>query len=150
MDIVTRERRSKNMAAIKSKDTSAEKFVRSALFARGYRYTIHDIRVTGQPDIFFPRKKAAIFIHGCYWHRHDNCTYAYTPKTNVEFWLTKFRNNRQRDTVVRHTLLESGIRVLVIWECTIRKMRRSSDFCNIQMSQIESFIRTPEQQFLQI
>ena len=121
-DIVSPEQRSKNMAAIRSRDTKPEVYFRKLLFAQGYRYRIADKSVPGHPDIFLRKYNTAIFVHGCFWHRHQGCKYAYTPKSRVEFWQKKFDDNVQRDTVVNAALQENGVKCLVVWECTIKQM----------------------------
>lgn len=127
-DIVSQENRSKNMAAIKSKDTKPEIYFRKRLFALGLRYKKNVSCVIGHPDIYFTGKHTAIFIHGCFWHRHSNCQYAYMPKSRIDFWEKKFENNIQRDYVVKNQLSSQNIKCLVVWECTIKKMMRNKDF----------------------
>lgn len=78
----------------------------------------------GHPDIYLPKYKVAIFVHSCYWHRHSGCQYTYMPKSRVEFWQKKFDDNVRRDQLVRETLENEGIRCLVVWECTIKKMQK--------------------------
>ncbi len=121
MDIKSPEERSRNMSSIRSKDTKPEVYLRKLLFAKGYRYRKNVDYVPGHPDIYLGKYKTAIFVHGCFWHRHQGCKYAYTPKSNVEFWHKKFENNVKRDAAVRTMLLEGGYRCLVVWECTIKK-----------------------------
>ena len=128
MDIKTKEERSRNMSRIRSRDTSAEVYIRHLLFARGYRYRIAPKEITGKPDLWFPGKRVAIFVHGCFWHRHQGCRMAYMPKSRVEFWQKKFDANVARDRKVKELLAEQGIRWLVIWECTIRKMQKDPSF----------------------
>jgi len=84
------------MAAIRSTDTKPEVYIRKELFARGYRYRLHDARIPGHPDLYLSRYNAVIFVHGCYWHRHQGCKYAYTPKSRTEFWKKKFLDNVRR------------------------------------------------------
>ena len=126
-DIVSPEKRSQNMSAIRSKNTKPEVYLRKLLFAQGYRYRIADKSVPGHPDIFLRKYNTAIFVNGCFWHRHPDCKYAYTPKSRVEFWQKKFDDNVQRDAVVKAELLERGIKRLIVWECTIKRMMKSSD-----------------------
>ena len=113
-DIVSPEQRSKNMSAIRSKDTRPEVYLRKLLFAQGVRYRIASKNIPGHPDIFLRKYNTAIFVHGCFWHRHQGCKYAYTPKSRVEFWQKKFNNNTQRDTVVQYELQSKGIKCLII------------------------------------
>lgn len=125
-DTISPERRSRNMSAIKSKDTKPEVYLRKLLYHQGFRYRKNYSGVFGHPDIYLPKYKVAIFVHGCYWHRHSGCRYAYMPKSRVEFWQKKFDDNVRRDQLVRETLENHGIRCLVVWECTITKMQKDS------------------------
>lgn len=124
-DIKTPEERSRNMARIRSKDMKPEIYIRKKLFERGYRYRKNPANVFGHPDMWLSKYKTAVFVHGCYWHRHNSCKYAYVPKSRVDSWTTKFENNIKRDEVVRWNLAIRGIRVLTIWECTVKKMMMS-------------------------
>ena len=126
-DIVSPERRSRNMSAIHSKDTKPEIYLRKLLFSEGYRYRIAEKSIPGHPDIFFRKYNTAVFVHGCFWHRHQGCKYAYTPKSRIEFWQKKFDDNVRRDTVVRNELQANRIKSLVVWECTIKQMMKRVD-----------------------
>lgn len=119
MDRLSKEHRSWNMSRIRGKDTSPEKTVRSLLHRLGYRFRLHCKDLPGQPDIVLPRFQAVIFVHGCYWHRHKGCRYAYTPKTRIEFWQRKFDENVERDERTLKSLRKIGWHVLVVWECQI-------------------------------
>ena len=119
MDVHSPATRSFNMSRIKGKNTSPELTVRRALWARGYRYRLHRKDLQGKPDIVLQRYRAAIFVHGCYWHRHG-CPATTTPTTRRDFWLRKFEDNMARDNRNIETLREAGWRVLVIWECSLR------------------------------
>ncbi len=125
MDIKSPEERSRNMAAIRSKNTKPEVYFRKLLFAKGYRYSLNSKKVPGHPDIYLRKYNTAIFIHGCFWHRHSDCQYVYMPKSRVEFWQKKFETNMKRDYVVRMELYNIGIKCLVIWECTIKNMKKN-------------------------
>ena len=116
-DIVDRQTRSRMMASIKAKDTKPEKRVRKYLHATGLRFRLHTRGLPGSPDIVLPKFRTVIFVHGCYWHRHRDCRFAYTPKSNVEFWTAKFDENVSRDARNQRSLENLGWRVLVIWEC---------------------------------
>lgn len=140
MDIKSKEARSKNMSAIRSKDTKPEIYLRKLLFAEGFRYRISEKTIPGHPDIFLRRYNTAIFVHGCFWHRHPGCKYAYTPKSRVEFWQKKFEDNIRRDAVVKAGLQENKIKCLVVWECTIKQMMKSPQFKGQIMTDICSFI----------
>lgn len=117
MDIVTREQRSRMMSGIRGKNTRPELAVRKAAHALGLRFRLHRKDLPGSPDLVFPGRKTIVFVHGCYWHRHKECRYCYNPKSNVEFWNTKFRNNVARDERVRDDLEQQGWRVVTLWEC---------------------------------
>ena len=120
-DIVTPAVRSQMMSRIRGRDTKAEIALRKALHARGYRYRVNDQRLQGSPDIVFPKFRAVVFVHGCFWHRHTDCVKAYTPKSRVAFWQAKFDANVQRDQRNIRDLQAAGWRVAVVWECTIGK-----------------------------
>jgi DNA mismatch endonuclease (patch repair protein) len=122
MDIVDKARRSVMMAAIRGKDTQPEMKVRRAAYALGYRFRIHRRDLPGTPDLVFPRLRKAIFVHGCYWHRHEGCRYAYNPKSNTQFWRAKFDKNEERDRQALSELIELGWDALVIWECETRDL----------------------------
>jgi DNA mismatch endonuclease, patch repair protein len=120
MDILTKEKRSWNMSRILCKDTKPEKIVRSALHKSGFRFRLHAKGLIGKPDIVLPRYHAVIFVHGCFWHRHPGCKYAYTPKTRKAFWKNKFKENIDRFSLVKRKLDKLGWRVIVLWECEIK------------------------------
>jgi DNA mismatch endonuclease (patch repair protein) len=120
-DIVDRPTRSRMMAGIRGKDTKPELLLRKRLFAAGFRYRLHACDVTGRPDLLFPRYRAAVFVHGCFWHRHEGCPYATSPATRPEFWSRKFAANVARDKAVRASLAAGGWRLAVVWECSLRK-----------------------------
>lgn len=119
-DTVTPETRSRMMSGIRAKNTRPEKLVRGALFAAGYRFRIHRKDLPGSPDIVFPGKKVAIFVHGCFWHRHKGCSLAKLPASNAEFWRKKLDGNVDRDRKAIEALNSSGWRVLTVWECATR------------------------------
>lgn len=144
-DIVSSDQRSKNMAAIRSRDTKPEVYLRKLLFAQGYRYRIADKSITGHPDIFLRKYNTAIFVHGCFWHRHQGCKYAYTPKSRVEFWQKKFDDNIRRDVIVRNALQENKIKHLVVWECTIKQMMKKPEFEQQIVEKCISFITSDKQ-----
>lgn len=105
------------MSRIRSKDTKPEMLVRSLLHQMGYRFRLHRKDLPGTPDIVLPKYKTIIFVHGCYWHRHKGCKYAYTPKSRVGFWQKKFQGNVERDRKHKRALKTLGWKVIVIWEC---------------------------------
>jgi DNA mismatch endonuclease (patch repair protein) len=109
--------RSWNMSQIKGKDTVPELVTRRLLHKLGFRYCLHRKDLLGRPDITLPKYKTVIFVHGCFWHRHPGCKYAYKPKSNINFWEEKFEKNIKRDTEITRKLEISGWKVLIIWEC---------------------------------
>lgn len=118
------------MAAIKSKDTKPELFFRRTIFSYGLRFRKNTAYIFGQPDIFLKKYRTAIFIHGCFWHRHKDCKYSYTPKSHIEFWKLKFENNIKRDKLVRERLLSEKIKCFIVWECTVNRMMKDSSFAH--------------------
>lgn len=121
-DRITREHRSWNMSRIRDRDTIPERTVRSLLHRLGLRFRLHRRDLPGKPDIILPKYNTAMFIHGCFWHRHDRCSFAYTPKTRTEFWETKFEMNVKRDLEVSTILQKLGWRTVIVWECEIRNI----------------------------
>jgi DNA mismatch endonuclease, patch repair protein len=119
-DIVNRATRSRMMAGIRGKDTAPEMALRRLLHASGFRYRLHTKQVCGRPDLLFPKFRAAIFVRGCFWHRHDRCSYAAAPATRPEFWQSKFAANDARDGTVRAELTRDGWCVATVWECALR------------------------------
>lgn len=122
-DRITPEHRSWNMSRIKGKDTKIEVKVRSWLFSKGFRFRKNDRRFPGTPDIVLPKYKTVIFINGCFWHRHEGCRYATIPKTRTEFWQEKFDRNVANDRKHKEDLESMGWKVIVIWECELKKDR---------------------------
>ena len=115
--------RSKNMSAIKSKNTKPEIEVRKLLHSMGFRFRLHRKDLPGSPDIFLPKFKTVIFVHGCFWHRHENCKYASNPKTRREFWESKFKANVKRDIKNQAKLKSLGWESTIIWGCEIKNKR---------------------------
>ena len=133
------DQRSRNMSAIKSKNTKPEIAVRKMLHALGYRFRLHRKDLPGSPDIVLPKYKTVIFVHGCFWHRHENCKFASTPKTRNEFWENKFNENMKRDKNNFKELKKLNWNLLVIWECETKNInllikKVSSKIGNIQLS----------------
>ena len=116
------EQRSRNMSAIKSKNTKPEIKVRKILHSMGYRFRLHSKDLPGSPDIVLPKYKTVIFVHGCFWHRHENCKYASTPKTRQEFWNKKFKVNLERDLEIQERIKDINWRSVVIWECETKNI----------------------------
>lgn len=144
MDIKSSEERSKNMAAIHSKNTKPEIYLRKLLFARGFRYGVNSKSVPGHPDIYMKKYNTAIFVHGCFWHRHEGCKYAYMPKSRIEFWQKKFDANIKRDECVRKELASKKIKVSIVWECTIKRMKKDKKTEEEVISLIEKFLLSSE------
>ncbi len=118
-DSISTEKRSWNMARIKSKNTQIELAVRKYLFTRGFRYRLHVRNLPGKPDLVLKKYNTVIFVHGCYWHQHAGCKYATIPKTRIEFWKNKFQANIRNDSKNTELLEQMGWRVLIVWECQI-------------------------------
>ena len=117
MDIYSREKRSDIMSRVKATDTSPELTVRRMLYNLGYRFRVHRNDLPGKPDIVLPKYKAAIFVHGCFWHHHRGCKKSKLPETNANFWRKKILDNVSRDKRTTRELRKKGWKVLVIWEC---------------------------------
>ena len=119
VDTLSPEDRSRRMSAIRSGNTKPEIVVRRLLHGLGYRYRLHRRDLPGTPDLVFPSRRCVVFVHGCFWHRHEDCRLARLPKSRVEFWEAKLEGNRQRDQRKVRELNESGWRVLIVWECEL-------------------------------
>ena len=139
-DTLTPEARSRNMSKIRSKDTKPEEYIRKLLYSEGYRYRKNYRKIEGCPDIWIPKYNTAVFVHGCYWHRHKGCKYAYEPKSNVQFWMSKFEKNKTRDAQVKRLLEEENKRQLIIWECTVKTMMKSAEAKKQFLEQIREFL----------
>lgn len=113
--------RSAIMRAVKGKDTKPEMAVRRALHSLGFRFRLQRRDLPGCPDIVLPGRRLAIFVHGCFWHRHADCRKTTTPKTRIDFWTAKFEANAARDKRVERELVAAGWKVLVVWECQTKK-----------------------------
>ena len=120
MDTLSREQRSERMSLVRSKGSKAELAVRRLVFAMGYRYRLHQRQLPGTPDLVFPSRRRVIFVHGCFWHRHEGC--GRMPKSRLEFWEPKLEANRRRDEANLALLAEMGWRTLVVWECQLRDL----------------------------
>jgi DNA mismatch endonuclease (patch repair protein) len=112
------------MALVRGKDTKVEMTVRKALHAAGLRFRLHRPDLPGHPDITFPSRRAVVFVHGCFWHRHSGCPSTRTPKTRRRWWEAKFAANVERDRRARRLLRKGGWRVYVVWECQIHDRKR--------------------------
>lgn len=127
-DVMTPEQRSRCMAAIKGKDTKPEMIVRKYLFSRGLRFRVQVRKLPGKPDIVLPKYRAVIFVNGCFWHGHEGCKYYRLPKSNIEFWENKIKNNKDRDARNEEQLTALGWRVIRVWECDIRKVAGREEY----------------------
>jgi DNA mismatch endonuclease (patch repair protein) len=121
MDVVDRATRSRMMSGIRGKDTKPERIVRSHLHRAGLRFRLQ-AKLPGKPDLVLPKYKTAVFVHGCFWHRHEECRYATMPTSNIAFWQKKFEANVQRDIRVRQELKVLGWHVEVAWSCQLNKL----------------------------
>lgn len=141
-DIVDKPTRSRMMSGIKGKNTNPEMVVRKALFARGYRYRIHNRKLPGNPDIVLPKYNTAIQINGCFWHGHEDCHLFRIPKTRPEFWEKKISGNKERDNLKSEQLIQLGWRLITIWECAL-KGSSIDDFQDL-VQKIEIFFQSPD------
>lgn len=123
-DVHSKEVRSYNMSKIKGKDTKPEILVRKFLFKKGLRYRLHDKKLPGKPDLVFPKYKKVIFVHGCFWHGHENCKYFVIPKTKTEWWLNKINRNKEKDMESIQKLKNEGWKVYVVWECDLKNIKK--------------------------
>ncbi len=118
-DTLSKNQRSSAMSKVRSADTKPEWILRCGLHRLGYRYRLRNKDLPGRPDLVFPKYRAVVFVHGCYWHRHPGCKDASTPKSNLAFWTKKFSENVERDQRTEQALTVLGWRVLVVWECEL-------------------------------
>jgi len=138
VDIISEERRSWNMSRIRGKDTKPEIIVRSMLHRMGYRFRLHRKDLPGKPDIVLPKYNTVIFVHGCFWHRHKGCKFAYKPKSRIDFWNSKFDETVARDKRNRKQLEANGWNVEIIWECETKDMNRLKNIINKILQEINS------------
>lgn len=127
-DIFTADKRSEIMSRIGGKDTKPELFVRSLLHGLGYRFRLHVKDLPGKPDIVLRKFRTVIFVHGCYWHRHDKCSRGKSmPSTNQEFWESKFQGTMKRDVINKKKLKAMGWRVILVWECELKNKEKLAE-----------------------
>lgn len=150
MDTVTSEQRSENMKKIRSNNTKPEIYFRKLLFAQGLRYRLHDKKIPGKPDIFLKKYNTAIFINGCFWHQHKDCKYARIPKTNPEYWIPKLERNQKRDREVKEQLMAEHIRVIVIWECLLKRMRKDPELEKTIIRETVQFLKENSDEYLDL
>ena len=124
MDSLSPAERSELMARVHSKNSRPEMVVRKIIFALGYRYRLHARDLPGRPDIVFRKRRKVIFVHGCFWHGHENCALARLPKSRQDFWVPKLEGNKHRDKRTQRALIKDGWKVLTIWECQIKNTER--------------------------
>lgn len=136
VDFLTPAERSARMSRIRSSNTSPELALRRAIHALGLRFRLHRKDLPGKPDIVLPRHKAVVFVHGCFWHRHDGCKVATTPKSNTQFWVDKFDRNVARDAASRDLLQAAGWKVIVVWECELGSRQKASEAALLVASKI--------------
>lgn len=122
MDKLSPERRSANMARIRSQNTGPELSLRKLIHGLGYRFRLHRNDLPGRPDLVFPSRKKVIFVHGCFWHHHTECGEGRVPGSRLEYWGPKLRRNQERDALAQSTLRQQGWRYLVVWECELKDM----------------------------
>ena len=144
MDIVSFDTRSKMMAGIRSKNTRPEIELRKILHSYGFRYRLNSKILNAKPDIVLPKYRTAIFVNGCFWHRHSECKYSTNPQTNREKWQKKFAENIARDKRVTSTLLATGWRVAEIWECWLKRKMDISWLPNWIRSSEDAYIAWPK------
>jgi len=125
-DVHNMQTRSYNMSRIKNKNTNPEMLVRKFLFSKGFRYRLHVKNLPGKPDIVLPRYKTVIFVNGCFWHGHENCKYYVIPKTKTEWWTQKIVNTQIHDHIAKQELEKLGWKVVVVWECELKKDKRTN------------------------
>lgn len=130
-DTVSKTRRSEIMRNVKGKHTKPEIIVRKFLHSKGFRFRIHDKKLSGHPDIKLTKYKTVIFINGCFWHGHENCRIYVMPKSNVEFWNNKITKNISKDKGIISKLRELGWNVLIIWECDLKSKKREQTLSSL-------------------
>tara|TARA_Y100000741_G_C17834104_1_gene387745 strand:+ start:107 stop:514 length:408 start_codon:yes stop_codon:yes gene_type:complete len=121
VDHLTKKKRSRNMSRIRGSNTKPEILVRSFLHKRGFRFRLHGKNLPGRPDIVLRKYKTAIFVDGCYWHRHQGCKLAYKPKSRKKFWQSKFESNIKRDQEVNKLFDDISWKIIRIWQCKINE-----------------------------
>jgi DNA mismatch endonuclease (patch repair protein) len=122
MDRLSPAERSRQMSLVRSKNTKPELLVRKLLFSLGYRYRLHGATLPGRPDLVFAKRRKVIFVHGCFWHRHEGCRKTTTPVSNADYWIPKFARTISRDETNLVALQSLGWRVLVVWECELKDL----------------------------
>lgn len=116
------------MRHVRSTDTTPEKKVRSLLHKLGFRFRLHRSDLPGKPDIILPKHRAVVFVHGCFWHRHQGCPHATTPSSHQEYWLPKFKRTVERDKKNQEELRKKGWNVIVVWECETKDIAKIAEY----------------------
>lgn len=130
-DVHSKETRSYNMSQIKGKNTKPEILIRKFLHSKGFRFRLHDKKLSGRPDIVLPKYKTVILVHGCFWHGHENCKYFVIPKSKTEWWLAKINRNKENDKKSTLNLEKTGYKIITIWECELKPDRRDNTLKNL-------------------
>lgn len=133
MDHVSTEKRSEIMGLVRSRGSGQEKIVRSAIHRLGLRFRLHRKDLPGTPDIVLPKHRTALFVHGCFWHRHKGCKKATIPKSNTDFWCTKFERNVQRDKEDCRALKRLGWNVVTVWQCEVPSIEKASEILKVRL-----------------
>lgn len=120
-DVHDKKTRSFNMSQIKAGNTKPELLVRKYLHSKGFRFRLHNTKITGKPDLYLKKYNTVIFVNGCFWHSHQGCKYATVPKTRTDWWIDKLNRTKERDQEVKTELEKMGFNVLIIWECSLKK-----------------------------
>jgi DNA mismatch endonuclease (patch repair protein) len=144
VDTLTPAERSERMSRIRSIDTKPEVALRKALHRLGFRFRLHGNRLPGRPDIILPKYRTAIFVHGCFWHRHEGCKIATTPKSNTAFWVEKFDRNVARDAAAVVALQAASWKVIVAWECDLRSPKQAAAKAHELGEEIDAARNTPQ------
>lgn len=139
MDKFSKEKRSDIMSHVRGKNTKPEEVVRKYLFSKGFRYRKNDVRYPGKPDIVLPKYHTVIFVNGCFWHQHPECSSATLPATNREYWEKKLQRNAERDAAQIHQLEDMGWHVIVLWECQISSKEKREERLNSLVDEIRLY-----------
>lgn len=134
MDHLTPAKRSWNMAKIRSNNTRPEREVRSLLHKMGYRFRVNHQTLPGKPDIVLKRFKTVIFVNGCFWHGHKNCSRSNIPKSNTTYWINKIETNKKRDGKNVRQLRKEGWKVITVWECHVQKTEKIKKLFSTKIS----------------
>lgn len=141
MDKLSAEQRHKNMAAIHSANTKPEIIVRKYLFSHGFRYSLNHKRLPGHPDIVLRKYRTCIFVNGCFWHGHDECSCFKMPKSNTAFWQEKIARNKERDKRVQKELAQMGWHCITVWECELKPKVRELTLVSLEYTLNRIFLK---------